>query len=168
MIFNVDGFYKDKDFKIEFNKKTLENIIKNDLLDRRLYGLLTECLEGALLNDDEKKLLQITIIGGSLRIPVLKDVILEFLEKINGKTSLRQTLNMDECIGLGCSYYYEMRNGKWKYEIDDKKCYLKDTYYVNCIEDDDIKKAYEIEYSMEENDNLYSLLSNYRKRANSE
>lgn len=94
------------------------NQIISPLCDR-LKVILKEFLKDSNLNDDTKREIKILPVGGSMRIPYLQKIVIEETKEIlkNENLKMIKTLNMDECISSGNSYYGSILNGSWKYEV---------------------------------------------------
>lgn len=73
------------------------------------------------LCEEEKKLIEIVIIGGSLRIPLLQTTIEEYLKNIGNEIKINRTINMDEDISYGNSYYGLIKENKWEYNINSEE-----------------------------------------------
>lgn len=160
VIINIDGYYKDNDFEMELTVKDIDDVVKKLEFDKKLHNIMEECFKISNIRDDEKELFEIVIIGGSLRIPYLKSEVLNFLTEKNGKTRLKQTLNMESPVSLGCGYYYEILSKNWNYEIICNDNVLKNSYLLEEI-DDKITNTYNEEKEMEEYDENRKKISSY-------
>lgn len=125
--------------------------------------MVKQSIDNSGLDDKEKNELEIAIIGGSLRIPFLKQKLIDLLRSINRKEKLVQTMNMDESTVRGCGYYYLQKEKIWNYDIEND---FKDIYVENIKEDnmlfDDIKQSWEEEKSMEQSDKKINEISKYK------
>lgn len=167
VLLTVDSYYNDEDFQIELSCDEIKNIIHQNYIDKNLINIINGCYSDDELEDGEKELLNVLIIGGSLRIPYLKQVVLDYLKDINGKTQLKQTLNMNECNSLGCSYYYKMKSGEWNYQIIDTRNKFNETYLIKEFEEV-IIKTYEEEKNMESKDKYYADVLSYHNKIEAE
>lgn len=105
------------------------------------------------MSDEDKKKLEIVIIGGSLRITLLHEELENYLNELNGK-KLTRTLNMDESVCLGNSYYGLIQLNGWNYTINNYK-----EYNIEDNKDIDIAKSIEIEKELSHIDDDYINLS---------
>lgn len=78
---------------------------------------IKEVLKASEISNEEKRLVEVVIVGGSLRIPLLQSTIEEYLKNIGNEININRTINMDECISYGNSYYGLIKEGKWRYSI---------------------------------------------------
>lgn len=124
--------------------------------------MIKESIDNSGLSDEEKKDLDIAIIGGSLRIPFLKQKLIDLLRSINGKEKLVQTMNMDESAVRGCGYYYLQKQNIWNYQTENRH---KDICVENINDEilfDDIKKSWDDEKKMELADKKINEISKYK------
>lgn len=117
---DVESLMNDIDFHTRMQLTDLENGIKAKNIPQRLTSIIEKALKSAGISD-LSEINSTEITGGSIRIPLLKKTVAEFLHYdltvIN--YGLSTTLNMDECIAIGCTYYNAIGNGKWKYEVNE-------------------------------------------------
>lgn len=78
---------------------------------------IKEVLKASEISNEEKRLVEVVIVGGSLRIPLLQSTIEEYLKNIGNEININRTINMDECISYGNSYYGLIKEDKWRYKI---------------------------------------------------
>ncbi|XP_068228279.1 97 kDa heat shock protein isoform X2 [Palaemon carinicauda] len=91
---NIECFMDDKDVTSKMNRATMEELAAPLL--RRVESTLQMCLADSGLKSDD--IYGIEIVGGSTRIPVIKQII----EKVFNKTP-STTLNQDEAVARGCA-----------------------------------------------------------------
>lgn len=117
---DVESLMNDIDFHTRMQLTDLEGSIKSKHIPERLTAIIERALKSAGISD-LSSISSTEITGGSIRIPLLKKTVAEFLHYdltvIN--YGLSTTLNMDECIAIGCTYYNAIGNGKWKYEVNE-------------------------------------------------
>lgn len=78
---------------------------------------IKEVLKASEISNEEKRLVEVVIVGGSLRIPLLQSTIEEYLKNIGNEININRTINMDECISYGNSYYGLIKEDKWRCKI---------------------------------------------------
>ncbi|KAJ9614665.1 adenyl-nucleotide exchange factor sse1 [Cladophialophora chaetospira] len=93
---SIESLMEDKDVRAMLKREELEEMIK-PLLDRVTVPLEQALAEAKLKVDDIDA---VEMVGGSTRVPSIKDRISKFF---NGKT-LSYTLNQDEAIARGCAF----------------------------------------------------------------
>lgn len=93
---SIESLMEDKDVRAMLKREELEEMIK-PLLDRVTLPLEQALAEAKLKVEDIDA---VEMVGGSTRVPSIKDRIAKFF---NGKT-LSYTLNQDEAIARGCAF----------------------------------------------------------------
>lgn len=116
------------DLSIDLNEDdTFDSILTVDELNKiiqplseKLKDILRDFLTKSDLNEEIKRNLKILPVGGSMRIPYFQKLVLDETQRIlnNNEIKMIKTLNMDECISSGNSYYGSILTGKWQYEIN--------------------------------------------------
>lgn len=91
---NIECFMNDKDVHADIKRSEFEELSMH--LFNRVEVTLEQCLKDSKLNKDD--IYSVEIVGGSSRIPYIKNLI----EKIFGKTP-STTLNQDEAVSRGCA-----------------------------------------------------------------
>lgn len=91
---NIECFMNDKDVHADIKRSEFEELSMH--LFNRVEVTLDQCLKDSKLNKDD--IYSVEIVGGSSRIPYIKNLI----EKIFGKTP-STTLNQDEAVSRGCA-----------------------------------------------------------------
>lgn len=115
---NIADLYNEEDFDTVFSREKLEWLLMNDNYDKRIKSLLDECL--IKCNIQAKEVSDIIIAGGTCRIPFIQNTLQAYLKNVIKKNCcLKKSIDMDEHIAYGCSYYGLILNGLWKYEIID-------------------------------------------------
>lgn len=110
--------YDADDFESVFSKEKLESLLKKEKYDNKLESLLDECIEKCKV--ERRDVSSIVIAGGICRIPFIQNVLQVYLsEKMEKSCGLNKSINMDEHIAYGCSYYGLILDEVWKYEIID-------------------------------------------------
>jgi molecular chaperone DnaK (HSP70) len=94
MPLNIECFMNDIDVKGVVDRAAFEEMIAP--MVKKIEGSLEECLRTSGLKKEE--IYSVEVVGGSSRIPCIKDAI----ERILGKTA-STTLNSDEAISRGCA-----------------------------------------------------------------
>lgn len=102
---NIECFMEDKDVSARMNRAKMEEL-STDLF-KRLEETLTDALTGSGLSTDE--LYAVELVGGSTRIPAIKDII----QRVYGK-GLCHTLNADEAVARGCAIQCAMLSPTFK------------------------------------------------------
>ncbi|KAK9369767.1 heat shock protein 70 family [Lipomyces kononenkoae] len=92
---NIESVMNDVDVSSTLNRSELEELVK-PLLDRIVTPLETAIKESKLSMEEIDS---VELIGGTTRVPVIKETIAAFV----GKT-LSFTLNQDEAIARGCAF----------------------------------------------------------------
>ncbi|KAH8875934.1 Heat shock protein [Schistosoma japonicum] len=92
---NVECLTEDRDLTSKMKRADFEELCL-DLVDR-FRALLTKCLDTAKLKSED--IHSIELIGGSSRIPMLKDAVVSIFKQ-EGIT----TLNADEAVARGCAF----------------------------------------------------------------
>lgn len=146
----VESYYEDDDYEMMFNIDEFNELIKINKIDENFHNIVKKTVDEANLNED-KELLNIVIIGGSLRIPLFKNILIHFINEYNSNGQLYQTLNMDESIATGCCYYCAILQGNWiyNYKFNQEDFNIEDKEEI----DNEIKKDFKIEEIMQETDN---------------
>lgn len=114
---DIENLAEDMDFHTRIQLSDLEGSIKSKNIHTRLIAIVEKALKSAGITIENISSTEIT--GGSLRIPLLKRTLGEYLHydlSVNN-FGLKTTLNMDECVAIGCTLYNAV--GKWKYEINE-------------------------------------------------
>ncbi|XP_044735418.1 heat shock 70 kDa protein 4 isoform X2 [Chrysoperla carnea] len=91
---NIECFMEDKDVHGEMKRADMEAMCAG--LFERAEQTLVQCLQQSKLRPDD--IHSVEIVGGSTRIPALKQLI----EKVFGRTP-STTLNQDEAVSRGCA-----------------------------------------------------------------
>ncbi|VVC33836.1 Heat shock protein 70kD, peptide-binding domain,Heat shock protein 70 family,Heat shock protein [Cinara cedri] len=91
---NIECFMDDKDVHADIKRTEFEELSMH--LFNRVEVTLEQCLKDSKLSKDD--IYAVEIVGGSSRIPYIKNLI----EKIFGKIS-STTLNQDEAVSRGCA-----------------------------------------------------------------
>ncbi|BES99041.1 MreB/Mbl protein [Nesidiocoris tenuis] len=91
---NIECFMDDKDVHGDMKRVDMEGLCAH--LFHRVEITLRKCLEDSKLRPDE--IHSVEIVGGSTRIPSIKQLI----EQVFGKTA-STTLNQDEAVARGCA-----------------------------------------------------------------
>lgn len=118
---NVDGLFNDgdEDFQHEFKIEDLNKILHDNGLINKFNDIIKNAVEAA--GKIDLKEMEIVIAGGTTRIPLFQKVLTNYLVTNQAKIqTLNLTLNMDECVSTGCSYYDAILHNKISYNINDK------------------------------------------------
>lgn len=95
----------DDDYETELTITKINESIEELEMWNRLNKIIDEALEKSGWNDDEIKSIEICPIGGALRTQYFKDKLIEYLKNHSNNERLTLTLNMDDSLCLGLSYY---------------------------------------------------------------
>lgn len=101
---NVECLMNDKDVSGIVERQTFEELAK-PLLDR-LQGPMEKALE--LAGVTKEQIDSVEVIGGTTRIPAVKQRIGEFFGKY-----ISTTLNQDECVAKGCALMVSLLYIRW-------------------------------------------------------
>lgn len=118
---NVDGLLNDgdEDFSHEFKIEDLNKILIENEFINRFNDIIGYAIKAAGKIDVTQ--MEIVIAGGTTRIPKFQQVLTSILQ--NNKAdiqTLNLTLNMDECVSTGCSYYGAILHNEISYNVSDK------------------------------------------------
>ncbi|CAG0880795.1 unnamed protein product [Cyprideis torosa] len=114
---NIECFMEDKDVRSKMKRSVFEKL--SEKLLHRLENLMHRCLQDSGL--DPRQIHSVEIIGGSTRIPAVKDLI----SKVFGHTS-SMTLNQDEAVARGCALMCAMLSPAFKvrdFNVSDVQIY---------------------------------------------
>lgn len=79
--------------------------------------MLDKCVKNSKIKPENVS--ETVIAGGTCRIPYIQEILHNYLnKKMNKKNDLTKSLNMDEHIANGCSYYAMILDEKWNYQIE--------------------------------------------------
>ena len=92
---DIDDFYNNEFLHIKLTRQTFENISK-DLFDK-LIGPLDKVLDDAELGISD--ITQIVLVGGSTRIPKVKELIKDYFFDVN----INDSINPDETVAYGAA-----------------------------------------------------------------
>lgn len=108
-----------EDFTTRVSVDDIENIVKNDLHGEEvIYGILNKCLENI---DDEttKSKMNVVVVGGTTRIPSIKTILNNYVKNfLHSSGNLIFTLNQDEALCSGISYYSAIKQNWWNYQYE--------------------------------------------------
>lgn len=115
---NISDLYDGEDFESTFSKEQFETLLKKDNYGKKIESLLDKCVEKCKIEVTEVD--GIVIAGGTCRIPFIQNKLQTYLkDKMEKSCGLNKSVNMDEHISYGCSYYGLILNNIWNYEIID-------------------------------------------------
>lgn len=106
---NLECLMNDIDVTGHINRDELEEIAVPLLA--RVRTVCEKAIADAGLKEDEK-LTAVEVVGGSTRVPALKNIVGEVFEKVGAP--IRTTLNADECIARGCALMSAMLSPAFK------------------------------------------------------
>ncbi|RKO86845.1 Hsp70 protein-domain-containing protein [Blyttiomyces helicus] len=98
-VLNVECLLDDKDVRAEVDRAEFEELIAP--LVARLTGPLEKALAAAEVTADEVDFVE--MIGGSTRIPAVKETLAKFFGGNLDENKLSTTLNQDEAVSRGCA-----------------------------------------------------------------
>ncbi|KAI9335190.1 heat shock protein 70 family [Zopfochytrium polystomum] len=96
---NVESLLDDKDVSAQVQKSEYSEWVK-PLFDR-LVAPVKRALEAAQIDASEIDFVE--LVGGSTRIPAVKEFLNEYFKGPNGEHKLSTTLNQDEAVARGCA-----------------------------------------------------------------
>lgn len=96
---NIDYLYEEYDFTTNLERTLILEALLHNNFAERIDAIVKTCCSQARIIPIQLKSCE--IIGGTLRIPYVKDLLRKSLNNME----LSTTLNMDECIAKGCVYY---------------------------------------------------------------
>lgn len=142
---NITFGVDDDDFECEFSVTELNNILKNNEFDKIILNEFETFLNECKLSEEEEQNIILTFVGGTTRIPYIRNLIIEYMKNNkNNNNEVNKTMNNDESICLGNSYYALIKTGKWEYELKNvnetfpyNDFYKKEIYNNNEIENDE-------------------------------
>jgi L1 cell adhesion molecule like protein len=107
----IDSLFEGIDFSSNLTRARL------DELSMPLYRKCLDCVEKCLLDSQLSKsdIDEIILVGGSSRIPKIQQMLSDYF---NGK-ELNKSLNMDECVSIGCSIQSAILSGSKDDQIKD-------------------------------------------------
>lgn len=95
-----------EDYEGEYSVDKINGVLEELHYWDEVKKILDESLENSGWNDDDKNNMEICIIGGTMRIPYLMNHLVGYLEEIGSRyKTLTKTVNMDECVCQGNSYF---------------------------------------------------------------
>lgn len=115
---------------VKYNIAKFNRLLEKNKVIEIIIDLINNSINESKWNEEDINNIEICIVGGSMRIRYIKDKLKEFLiNKTNNKMSeLTTTLNMDECISEGISYYISIMEHTNK--CHKAKCGNKLHYYI--------------------------------------
>lgn len=142
---NITFGVDDEDFECEFSVKELNNILKNNEFDKIILNEFETFLNECKLSEEEEQNIILTFVGGTSRIPYIRNLIIEYMKNNKSNNNeVNKTMNNDESICLGNSYYALIKTGKWEYELKNvnetfpyNDFYKKEIYSNNEKENDE-------------------------------
>lgn len=136
----------DEDYDGEYSLDRLNEVLSQNNVWKEIKELLDECIKESDWDDEKLKDLEICTIGGSMRISNLKEELIKYLkEKSNGNNeNLTLTLNMDDCISQGNSYYGLIKYLKdYGYEVDDESDFKREENKNDGLSENKISEYWE-------------------------
>ncbi|KAJ1552135.1 adenyl-nucleotide exchange factor sse1 [Cladochytrium tenue] len=98
-LLNVESLLDDKDVSAQVQKADYSEWVK-PLFDR-LVAPVTRALKAAGMEASEIDFVE--LVGGSTRIPAVKEFLNEYFKGPNGEQKISTTLNQDEAVARGCA-----------------------------------------------------------------
>lgn len=92
----IEDVYMNKSFETTITKEVFENLLQD--FNKTITDSYLELIDRAHLTRSEID--GIELIGGSTRIPLIQDILIE----VSGIIQLNRTMNSDEAIALGAAY----------------------------------------------------------------
>jgi len=109
----IDSLVEDKDVQLSVDRATFEELIKNEVAD--IKASLDNLLDSTTIKPAD--IHSVEIVGGTTRIPIIKNTIQEVFG-----LSLGSTLNADEAVSRGCALHAANISPKFitkKFEVVD-------------------------------------------------
>lgn len=99
------------DYIIKYTIEKLNKLLENHKIFERIDDLINNSINESKWSENDIKNIEICIVGGSMRIKYIKEKLIEYLNnKTHNNSILNTTLNMEECICQGVSYYGVIMN----------------------------------------------------------
>lgn len=127
----------DDDYEGSLSVKKIQEILQEKLVNNRLFEMIEKSVDLSGINDEQKKKVIMTIIGGSIRIPFMKIQLEKYLKSINCENELNQTMNIEESVSYGCSYNGLIVKKIWDIEIDTKGVKVEGIEYISPDDEED-------------------------------
>jgi heat shock protein 4 len=112
---HVESIAEDQDYATDFTREAFEALIQGLL--GRVQNTVQQAITASGINPDE--IHSIELIGGSVRIPAIKDRVAAMF---NGRLEPGSTMNQDEAVARGCALQAAMLSPTFKsrpYSIQD-------------------------------------------------
>lgn len=154
MNLTIDGVLEDDEtYETTLSVKDIGNLLMTDHFYDDLSNIIEECFKLSKLKADVPSVIP-TLCGGSMRIIELKAYLTDYLYKnYNISNNINYTLNFDESVSLGCTYY-----GAMKEKLIDYKLEYEDIFPLNKKNDKEYESIIKEEIELEEKDKLYNEL----------
>ncbi|KAJ3331912.1 adenyl-nucleotide exchange factor sse1 [Blyttiomyces sp. JEL0837] len=98
-VLNIECLLDDKDVSAQVERADYDEWVKP--LFARLVGPVKRALEDAQMTAADIDYIE--LVGGSTRIPAVKEFLAEYFKGPNGENKLSTTLNQDEAVARGCA-----------------------------------------------------------------
>lgn len=157
-----------EDFTARVSVDNIADIVKNVLHGKSvIFGLLDKCLKN--VDECTKSKMNIVVVGGTTRIPCIKDILNDYLKNyLKSEGNLIFTLNQDEALCSGISYYSAIKEKWWNYSYElpknDPYKMIYNTNSESMTECDNVKKYDKYELNDEEKNyinNLNGIIDNF-------
>lgn len=109
----VDNFYQDETLYIVITRAKFENLCKD--LFNKLTAPIDEVLHIANIGPSNIK--EVVMVGGSTKIPKIKEIIASFFEGVNVK--INDSINPDEVVAYGAAVKAYIIHSKKKAVLND-------------------------------------------------
>lgn len=157
-----------EDFTTRISIDDIAKIVKEDLHGKKvIFGLLDKCLEN--VNESTKSKMNMVIVGGTTRIPSIKEMLNDYVKNyLKSEGNLIFTLNQDEALSSGISYYSAIKEKWWNYSYtlpkNNPHKMIYNTNSDSMTESDNVKKCDKYTLNDEEKNyvnNLNGMIDNF-------
>lgn len=146
----------DNDYESDYSINELNELLKENEINSKIIVIIKDSILNSGLRKSDYKNVEMVIIGGSLRITNIQTELESYLKnELKSEITINRTMNMDECISLGNSYYGLIQKGKWIYKYNDKHIKI---HKIDGVGEDN--------NNIKENWNIFERLKNISKTIN--
>ena len=107
----IDGFINEKDLDIKITREEFEEVCKDHF--KKCIDIVKECINDKKVKN--KKISELLFVGGSSRIPKLKEMMKEIFPDINVNSSI----NPDEVVAFGATVQAAILTDKYNEKLED-------------------------------------------------
>ena len=107
----IDGFINEKDLEIKISRQEFEEVCKDHF--KKCIDIVKDCLNNKKVQN--KKISELLFVGGSSRIPKLK----EMMKEIFPNTNVNSSINPDEVVAYGAAVQAAILTDKYNEKLED-------------------------------------------------